>query len=121
MTDLLAAAQRALAALDDLISNTSDPGVEALGARHELSVVLINAAIGSNPGRVLTLLEHDAAWHAIEGAAGEEGADPGTVLAAVLHALGIDPPADEDEMAASLRRDGFGDDEIAEILRATAA
>lgn len=42
--------------------------------------------------RVLTELEHDAAWHAIEGTAGEEGADPGTVLNAVLAALNIDPP-----------------------------
>ncbi|MFB7707950.1 hypothetical protein [Streptomyces sp. NPDC056105] len=44
MTDLPEAARRALAALDDLISNTTDPGVEALGARHELSTALINAA-----------------------------------------------------------------------------
>lgn len=117
MTTLPEAARRALAALDDLIANTTDPGVEALGARHELSVALINAGITVSPRRVLTPLEHDAAWHAIEGAAGEEGADPGTVLAAVLRALGIDPPADEDEVAASLRRDGFGDDEIAQILR----
>ncbi|MFJ3173770.1 hypothetical protein ACIPJK_23725 [Streptomyces roseus] len=65
--------------------------------------------------RRLTELEHTAAWHAIEGAAGEEGADPGTVLAAVLRALNIDPP-EVDEMAASLHRDGFGDHEIAEIL-----
>ncbi|MFB6809443.1 hypothetical protein [Streptomyces sp. NPDC056387] len=42
--------------------------------------------------RRLTELEHTAAWHAIEGTAGEDGADPGTVLAAVLRALGIDPP-----------------------------
>lgn len=48
--------------------------------------------------RRLTEGEHDAAWHAIEGAAGEDGADPGTVLAAVLRALGIDPPG-----AAALR------------------
>ncbi|MFF6940430.1 hypothetical protein [Streptomyces lavendulae] len=48
------------------------------------------------PGRRrLTELEHDAAWHAIEGTAGEPGADPGTVLAAVLRALDIDPPADQ--------------------------
>lgn len=73
------------------------------------------------PKRVLTELEHHAAWHAIEGTAGEEGADPGTVLNAVLRALDIDAPTDEDEMAASLRRDGFGDDEIAEILRPTSA
>ncbi|MDH6629373.1 hypothetical protein M2271_007209 [Streptomyces sp. LBL] len=45
------------------------------------------------PGRrVLTPLEHHAAWHAIEGAVGEEGADPGTILNAVLRALDIDAP-----------------------------
>lgn len=43
--------------------------------------------------RRLTAAEHDAAWHAIEGTAAEEGADPDTVLNAVLAALGIDPPA----------------------------
>lgn len=42
--------------------------------------------------RLLTPNEHSAAWHAIEGSAGEEGADPGTVLKAVLWALGIDAP-----------------------------
>jgi hypothetical protein len=42
--------------------------------------------------RQLTEPEHDAAWHAIEGTAAEDGADPGTVLAAVLRALNIDPP-----------------------------
>jgi hypothetical protein len=35
------AARRALEAMDDLIANTTDPGVEALGARHELSTALI--------------------------------------------------------------------------------
>jgi len=46
------------------------------------------------PGRRrLTELEHTAAWHAIEGTAVEDGADPGTVLSAVLRALNIDPPA----------------------------
>ncbi|MFF7837594.1 hypothetical protein ACFZC6_01970 [Streptomyces ossamyceticus] len=44
--------------------------------------------------RTLTDSEYNAAWHAVEGAAGEEGADPGTVLHAVLDRLGIDlPPA----------------------------
>ncbi|MBT2467808.1 hypothetical protein J7E97_07960 [Streptomyces sp. ISL-66] len=47
----------------------------------------------ATPHRRLTELEHHAAWHAIEGAAGEEGADPDTVLNAVLAALDIDPPA----------------------------
>src|SRR5438874_6405881 len=39
--------------------------------------------------RTLTAGEYNAAWHAVEGAAGEEGADPGTVLHAVLDRLGI--------------------------------
>lgn len=43
--------------------------------------------------RVLTEGEYDSAWHAVEGAAGEEGADPGTVLHAVLVRLGISLPA----------------------------
>ncbi|MFF4489469.1 hypothetical protein ACFY0F_23720 [Streptomyces sp. NPDC001544] len=43
--------------------------------------------------RTITESEYSRAWHAIEGAAGEEGADPGTVLNAVLRALGIDAPA----------------------------
>lgn len=40
--------------------------------------------------RTLTEGEYNAAWHAVEGAAGEEGADPGTVLHAVLNRLGIE-------------------------------
>lgn len=43
-----------------------------------------------DPRRTLTPTEYDAAWHAVEGAAGDEGADPGTVLHAVLDRLGID-------------------------------
>lgn len=43
-----------------------------------------------DPRRTLTPNEYDAAWHAVEGAAGEEGADPGTVLHAVLDRLGIE-------------------------------
>jgi hypothetical protein len=39
--------------------------------------------------RTLTEGEYNAAWHAVEGAAGEEGADPGTVLHAVLDRLRI--------------------------------
>ncbi|WP_327169524.1 hypothetical protein [Streptomyces subrutilus] len=49
------------------------------------------AGPGPSPRR-LTEAEHDAAWHAIEGTAGDPGTDPGTVLAAVLRALNIDPP-----------------------------
>lgn len=52
------------------------------------------------PARTLTELEHDRAWHAIEGAAGEEGADPGTVLNAVLRALRLNPPAEESHVVA---------------------
>ncbi|WP_399554033.1 hypothetical protein [Streptomyces anulatus] len=44
------------------------------------------------PGRVLTEGEYDSAWHAVEGAAGEEGADPATILHAVLRALDIATP-----------------------------
>ncbi|MFF4902321.1 hypothetical protein [Streptomyces sp. NPDC001068] len=59
------------------------------------------AAGNVQPPRVLTPGEHDRAWHAIEGAAGEPGADPGTILSAVLAALNIQPPSAEDEAAAS--------------------
>lgn len=48
-----------------------------------------------DPRRTLTPNEYSAAWHAVEGAAGEEGADPGTVLHAVLERLGIDTPPAE--------------------------
>ncbi|MER7719310.1 hypothetical protein ABTX99_20585 [Streptomyces flaveolus] len=47
----------------------------------------------ATPGRrVLTSLEHHAARHAIESAAHEEGAAPGTILNAALHALNISAP-----------------------------
>lgn len=44
------------------------------------------------PGRVLTEGEYDSAWHAVEGAAGEVGADPATILHAVLRVLDIATP-----------------------------
>lgn len=47
------------------------------------------AGAPTGPRRTLTPNEYDAAWHAVEGAAGDEGADPGTVLHAVLNRLGI--------------------------------
>lgn len=50
------------------------------------------AAPDDTARRVLTPGEYDAAWHAVEGAAGESGADPATVLGAVLDRLGIQPP-----------------------------
>jgi hypothetical protein len=42
--------------------------------------------------RQLTESEYSSAWHAVEGAAGEDGADPGTILHAVLNRLGIALP-----------------------------
>ncbi|MBK3546466.1 hypothetical protein [Streptomyces sp. MBT60] len=54
--------------------------------------------------RRLTPNEYDRAWHAVEGSAGEEGADPGTVLHAVLRALRIDAPTPAEEQAASPSR-----------------
>ncbi|SEE83356.1 hypothetical protein SAMN05216483_6705 [Streptomyces sp. 2131.1] len=57
-------------------------------------------AAGEQKPHVLTPAEHDRAWHAIEGAAGEPGADPGTILRAVLGALQILPPSAEDWQAA---------------------
>ncbi|MCG8971843.1 hypothetical protein [Streptomyces sp. CL12-4] len=57
-------------------------------------------AAGTRKPYVLTPAEHDRAWHAIEGAAGEPGADPGTILRAVLGALQILPPSAEDWQAA---------------------
>ncbi|MFF1444150.1 hypothetical protein [Streptomyces sp. NPDC058295] len=49
--------------------------------------------------RPLTEGEYNAAWHAAEGAAGEEGADPGTILHAVLNRLGIAWPGAEAQPA----------------------
>ncbi|MEH0574348.1 hypothetical protein QBA54_07590 [Streptomyces sp. B21-108] len=49
--------------------------------------------------RRLTEGEYSAAWHAVEGAAGQEGADPGTILHAVLDRLGIALPGTEEPKA----------------------
>ncbi|MFF7880983.1 hypothetical protein ACH40F_08105 [Streptomyces sp. NPDC020794] len=51
--------------------------------------------------RTLTESEYNAAWHAVEGAAGEEGADPGTVLHAVLDRLGITVPGAVEQPAVA--------------------
>lgn len=51
-----------------------------------------HAAPDGTARRTLTPDEYSAAWHAVEGAAGEPGADPATVLYAVLDRLGIQPP-----------------------------
>ncbi|MEU2354563.1 hypothetical protein ABZ599_16600 [Streptomyces misionensis] len=48
----------------------------------------------------LTPAEHDRAWRANEGATGELGADPSTILWAVLGALQILPPSAKDWQAA---------------------
>ncbi|MGW1154518.1 hypothetical protein ACWD45_24940 [Streptomyces rubiginosohelvolus] len=80
-----AAGLRALA--DDAAAGVQPPTSEAQPAR-----------------RRLTPNEYDRAWHAVEGSAGEPGADPGTVLHAVLRALRIDAPTPAEEQAASPSR-----------------
>ncbi|MBP8538582.1 hypothetical protein [Streptomyces sp. MK37H] len=50
-------------------------------------------ALDGTARRSLTPEEYSAAWHAVEAAVGAPGADPATVLLAVLNALGIQPPA----------------------------
>jgi hypothetical protein len=52
--------------------------------------------------RTLTESEYNSAWHAVEGAAGEEGADPGTVLHAVLNRLGITVPGTGEQPAVAV-------------------
>lgn len=54
---------------------------------------------GRPPRRRLTEAEHDRAWHTIDGLDWEAHPDPGTVLNAVLAALGIDPPNGEQPQA----------------------
>lgn len=83
----------------DLLRSENERANKAIERETALEAELLNR-------RVLTPNEHDRAWHAIEGSVGAEGADPGTVLAAVLHALGIDPPSIADEQAASPRLRG---------------
>jgi hypothetical protein len=52
----------------------------------------ITTILNTPPRRRLTPNEYSAAWHAVEGGAGEDGADPATILNAVLTRLGIDGP-----------------------------
>ncbi|MFJ7069899.1 hypothetical protein [Streptomyces sp. NPDC101115] len=105
----------ARAALAEARGETSEPdgiGVRTGNAERIAAERLILAVADLNSGdalesaavRTLTPNEHDRAWHAIEGGVGEDGADPGTILAAVLHALNINAPTVEDEQAASPRR-----------------
>lgn len=55
-----------------------------------LNLITPKAEVRRLRARQLTPSEYNAAWHAVEGTAGEEGADPGTVLHAVLDRLGIE-------------------------------
>lgn len=64
-----AAARRALAALDDLIANTTDPGVESLGARFELSRALIGvqpSPLSQAAARELSKTERDTLRFALD-------------------------------------------------------
>ncbi|MGV9352337.1 hypothetical protein [Streptomyces misionensis] len=80
---------------------TIDPNAHPdFGQLTDADVPAMAAEIRRLRARTLTESEHNAAWHAIEGTAGEEGADPGTVLNAVLRALGINPPAVEVHVVA---------------------
>ncbi len=73
--------------------------IAELGAEHtklvrwhredETALAEMRATIARLRARQLTDSEYNAAWHAVEGAAGEDGADPGTVLHAVLDRLRI--------------------------------
>ncbi|NUH35296.1 hypothetical protein HUF15_00680 [Streptomyces samsunensis] len=54
---------------------------------------IVPSATPEQARRVLTPDEYSAACHAVEAAAGEPGADPGTVLLAVLDRLGVQPPS----------------------------
>lgn len=78
---------------DSVIVMMSGPGREPyrLELDPERAAVLRQNLAGPDeePRRALTASEYNAAWHAVEGAAGQEGADPGTVLHAVLDRLGI--------------------------------
>ncbi|MER6605947.1 hypothetical protein ABT282_08525 [Streptomyces sp. NPDC000927] len=68
---LRSAAQRALESLDDLIADSVDPGVEALGARHELARELTRM----NPAATRRSAEGECASRPIECETEEECAD----------------------------------------------
>lgn len=63
---------------------------EAFVRHAQEDVTVLLAEVRRLRARALTASEYNAAWHAVEGAAGEDGADPGTVLHAVLDRLGIE-------------------------------
>lgn len=60
---LYSAAQRALESLEDLIAHTTDPGVEALGARYQLATALSNASPERQARCDLTVLHRGHAPH----------------------------------------------------------
>ncbi|KOU20936.1 hypothetical protein ADK52_25440 [Streptomyces sp. WM6372] len=64
---------------------------EAIAGQRDMARQAGGAAAA--PRRRLTELEHEAAWHAIDGLDWEAYPDADTVLNAVLRALDIDPPA----------------------------
>jgi hypothetical protein len=78
------------AALYEYATVDDAEGQAALDQLTGTDVPALVAEIRRLRARKLTFSEYNAAWHAVEGAAGEEGADPGTVLHAVLDRLGID-------------------------------
>ena len=75
------------------VTGSSSPGVLLAALAHAPEdVAALLATVRHLTERRLTEGEYSAAWHAVEGAAGEEGADPGTILHAVLNRLGIALP-----------------------------
>jgi hypothetical protein len=52
---------------------------------------------GGKERAVLTSTQYSAAWHAVEGTAGRDDADPGLVVNAVLDVLGISAPGSESD------------------------
>lgn len=92
---LLAEVDRLRAERDEFCNRVDTLTAVAKGNKRHVQELFLDlqkaqATIARLRARRLTPGEYDAAWHAVEGAAGEEGADPGTVLHTVLDRLGID-------------------------------
>ena len=88
-----ARAREGQTALQDMLGVMLGAQLELDAAQAEAAALRTVLARPDGERRTLTESELNRAWHAIEGAAGEEGADPGTVLNAVLRALDLNPPA----------------------------
>ncbi|MFE2967541.1 hypothetical protein ACFXKC_28485 [Streptomyces sp. NPDC059340] len=84
--------------LDEIDACVNGPLGSATDFDHTTVAPLV-AEVRRLRARTLTESEYNAAWHAVEGAAGEEGADPGTVLHAVLDRLGIALPGAAEQPA----------------------